>query len=122
MSARKVLIIDDEPDTVTFLGTWLEDQGFETRSATDGVQGMRMILEERPDLILMDLKMPVMDGMTAIRVLRGMNPHLKIIATTGSVRSQQEIQTPATRTDGFLRKPYTTARLLSVLNEVIKSN
>jgi len=66
---RTILIIDDEPDTVTFLRTWLEDQGFQTLSATDGVQGMRMILEEKPDLILMDLKMPNKTGMQVYREL-----------------------------------------------------
>lgn len=70
-------------------------------------------------MVLMDMNMPVMDGLTSIRVLRNMNPQLKIIATTGSVRSQSEVDSSLLRTDGFLRKPYTTARLLKMLSEVI---
>lgn len=67
---KKVLIIDDEPDTVTFLATWLEDQGYLTCSATDGHQGMQMIRSEAPDLVLMDVKMPGRTGMQLYRDIR----------------------------------------------------
>lgn len=68
---KKVLIIDDEPDTITFLGTWLEDQGYCTCSASDGEHGMQMLLAEKPDLVLMDLKMPNQTGAQLYREIRG---------------------------------------------------
>ena len=66
----KVLIVEDEPDVVTFLSTWLEDQGHETCSATDGQQGMQAVLRERPDLVLLDLNMPNQTGLQLYRDLR----------------------------------------------------
>ena len=53
IGAPRVLVIDDEPDMVTFLCAWLEDNGFETCSAVDGERGLQLILERRPDLVLM---------------------------------------------------------------------
>ena len=68
---KKVLIIDDEPDTIVFLGTWLEDQGFEVASANDGRGGMEAMLADTPDLVLMDLKMPYLGGVQLYRQIRG---------------------------------------------------
>jgi len=64
---KKVLIIDDEPDTVLFLTAWLEDEGYETCSAYNGEEGLRVLQDERPDLVLMDLKMPGSTGMHLYR-------------------------------------------------------
>ena len=68
---KKVLIIDDEPDTITFLGTWLEDLGYATCAASDGLGGMEALLSERPDLVLMDLKMPNLSGVQLYRQILG---------------------------------------------------
>lgn len=64
---RKVLIIDDEPDTVTFLSTWLEDHGYEVCTAGDGEEGLHRLKAERPALVLMDLKMPRRTGIQLYR-------------------------------------------------------
>ena len=67
---RKVLIVDDEPDVIAFLSAWLEDQGFTTVTALDGQQGMTVVADQRPDLILMDLEMPERTGVQLFRDLR----------------------------------------------------
>ncbi len=69
MGAKKILIIDDEPDTVVFLGTYLQDMGYVTCSASDGIEGMRILEQERPDLVLMDLKMPNQTGLGLYRAI-----------------------------------------------------
>jgi two-component system cell cycle response regulator DivK len=66
----KILIVDDEPDTITFLGTWLQDHGYETCSAMDGKQGMEAILAERPNLVLLDIKMPHQTGVQLYRDIK----------------------------------------------------
>lgn len=67
---KKVLIIDDEPDTIIFLGTWLEDRGYEVTSAHDGQGGLDSLLADPPDLVLMDLKMPYLGGVQLYRQIR----------------------------------------------------
>lgn len=79
-----ILIVDDEPDIISFYKTKLERSGFRVISASDGAQGVRIATAEHPDLILMDVKMPVMDGVAAQQKLRD-NPatkNLKVVFLT----------------------------------------
>ena len=68
--AKKVLIIDDEPDMVTFLSTLLEDNGYEVVTAVDGEEGLDKVKSEKPDLISLDLLMPNKTGIKMYRELR----------------------------------------------------
>jgi two-component system phosphate regulon response regulator PhoB len=68
--SRKVLIVDDEPDIVTFLRSVLEENGFTTISAKNGVEGLEVLRKERPDLVLLDLMMPKKSGITMFQELR----------------------------------------------------
>ena len=81
----KILIIDDEPDTVTYLSTWLEDNGYDTCWASDGHSGMQAIIAERPDLVLLDINMP---GQTGLQLYRDLNQNedyrgISVIFITG---------------------------------------
>lgn len=66
----KVLIVDDDPDTIVFLTAWLEDHGYECCSASDGARGMIALECERPDLILLDVKMPNQSGAQLYRNIK----------------------------------------------------
>ena len=68
--AKKILIVDDEPDMVTFLATLLEDNGYETISAADGEEAFTKAKSEKPDLISLDLLMPNKTGIKMFRELR----------------------------------------------------
>lgn len=68
--AAKILIIDDEPSLLEALAERLTQEGFITLEAKDGVEGIKTALEVHPDLILLDLMMPLMDGIEVLRKLR----------------------------------------------------
>lgn len=68
--AKKILIVDDEPDMVTFLTTLLEDNGYDTATAADGDEGLNKVKTEKPDLISLDLLMPNKTGIKMFRELR----------------------------------------------------
>ena len=71
MSGRsKILIVDDEPFNVDYLEQELQDLGYETASATNGQEALQKIATEAPDLILLDIMMPLMDGLAACRILK----------------------------------------------------
>ncbi|GAB4367885.1 MAG: hypothetical protein Kow0062_00610 [Acidobacteriota bacterium] len=70
MSRKKVLIVDDEPNVLTYLETLLADAGFETCTAEDGVAGLEVARRERPDVIALDINMPRMSGLRMYRELR----------------------------------------------------
>jgi CheY-like chemotaxis protein len=60
--AKRILIVDDEPDVVSYLAMLLRDQGYETMSAADGEEGLEMVRSERPDLVTLDISMPKSSG------------------------------------------------------------
>jgi CheY-like chemotaxis protein len=66
----KILVVDDEPDVVEFLRNLLEDNGYDVGTAGDGVEAMRSVADDRPDLILLDLQMPEETGTGFYRKLR----------------------------------------------------
>lgn len=67
---KKILVIDDEPDMVTYLSTLLEDNGYEVIIASDGEEGLEKVKAEKPDLISLDLLMPNKTGIKMYRELR----------------------------------------------------
>jgi CheY-like chemotaxis protein len=70
MRKQDILVVDDEKDIVEFLTQLLEDNGYEVRSARDGLEGMKRVEETRPDLILLDLQMPEETGTGLYRKLQ----------------------------------------------------
>jgi len=78
MNSKKILVIDDESDVVAYLTMVLEDQGYETCSAKNGLEGMEKIRKERPDLVCLDLLMPEKTGVKLYHEMRK-DPDLKNI-------------------------------------------
>jgi len=70
MSKKKILVIDDDPKMVKVVAARLEASGYGTMTANDGLQGLEIAKNEQPDLILLDIKMPNMDGHTMMRNLK----------------------------------------------------
>jgi len=116
-----VLLVDDEPKIRDLTRETLEHHGYEVITANDGAEAVTIYCQRRHEIsvVLMDLKMPVMDGVTAIQVLRGIHPRIRIVATTGSFGSLDEAKAPRHKLDGSLRKPYTNAMLLKTLGVVV---
>ena len=82
---KKILVIDDEVDTVIYLETLLQDNGYHTISANNGQEGMEKVKSEKPDLVILDMSMPQKSGMGFYRELKS-NPDLastKVIFVTG---------------------------------------
>ena len=67
---KKILVVDDEPDSISFLTSVLEENGYDHISASDGVEGLELAQKEKPDLILLDLIMPEKSGMMMFQELR----------------------------------------------------
>ncbi len=116
--APLVLVIDDDGDIRELVCELLEEEGFRVTSARDGMEALRRVDEERPSAILLDLKMPVMDGATFARVLRR-QPARCTIPILVITADGTEADAEAIGATGFLQKPFGIARLLSHLKAVI---
>ncbi len=116
-----ILVVDDEAIVQQTTQEILADYNYKTLVANDGIEAIALSAKYQPQIsaVLLDMLMPNMDGLTAIRIIRSINPHLKIIATSGL--SANEHQAIASGADQFLYKPYTATDLLTTLSEVIGS-
>jgi CheY-like chemotaxis protein len=113
-----VLIADDIEDNRQLLAQLLTPVGFETRLATNGAEAIREFEQWRPHLILMDFRMPVMDGHEAIRQIRGMvgGKDLKIIAVTASAMDENRLDLIAIGADDFISKPFREVELFQKIH------
>ena len=105
--AEKILIIDDDVDTLRLVGLMLQRQGYEIRAASNGTQGLEKAMEDRPDLILLDVMMPDMDGYEVARRLRK-NPAtvtVPILMFTAKTQLDDKVAGFEVGADDYLTKP-----------------
>jgi CheY-like chemotaxis protein len=118
---ERLLLVDDYAEALEAWRLYLEEAGFDVATATDGREAVRAALETRPDLIVMDLELPVMSGIDATRVLRGMRETraVPIIAATG----QPALATPdvAPIFDLVLFKPCDPSQLLCQIRHLLEA-
>ncbi|NNF16166.1 MAG: response regulator [Gammaproteobacteria bacterium] len=111
--AQRILIAEDDPDLTELLGLFLTRGGYELMMAEDGEQAVKTALKEQPDLVLMDVNMPQMDGLSAARELRKKGFSQPILALTASLSVNDRDQAFTWGCDGYLVKPISMAELLS---------
>jgi two-component system, cell cycle response regulator DivK len=112
---KRILVVEDQEDNRQILRDLLANAGYDMIEAEDGEQGVAAATSERPDLILMDIQLPVMDGYEATRRIRT-NPDLKsvpIIAVTSYALAGDEDKALAAGCDGYVSKPYSPRELLA---------
>jgi len=112
---RKVLVVDDDRDVVVGLTERLEAAGYDVITANDGAQGLAMALEQEPDAIVLDVRMPIMDGMATLEELRKHAETLQtpIVMLSASVRDQQRALDQGV--SFFISKPYDAQTVISAL-------
>lgn len=78
----KVLVVDDEPEAVELLVEFLSSKGYEVLTATSGEEALRRVKEDRPHLVLLDIRMPKMSGLEVLKRIREIDPEMGIIMVT----------------------------------------
>ena len=111
--AGKILIVDDEKAIVDILDFNLKKEGYETRKAYDGGEGLRMAREENPDLILLDVMLPVMDGFSVCKALREERNSVPIIMLTAREEETDKVFGLETGADDYITKPFSMRELLA---------
>ena len=108
-----VLVVDDEPDIVDFLTTVLQDEGYSTAAATDGVEALARLDELRPSLIILDLMMPRMNGFEVLDALRQRGPSRPSVVVLSAKSTHQDILDALEKgADDFIPKPFDLEDLL----------
>lgn len=118
----KILIADDEAVNRELLGVILEKEGYQLFFSEDGKETLEVIYKEKIDLVLLDLMMPKMDGISVIKELKkqsAMTP--KIIIVTALRKEEREALLKSDRADGYVTKPYDIVQLKQDIRSVLES-
>jgi len=122
-SGRKVLVVDDEPDMLLYLSAFLEDHGYEPRTAVDGFHAWEAMQEERPDLVILDLRMPRQTGLQLYRAMLASDPlkDIPVVFISGLThfRFYGEDCAPLPEPAARLGKPIDHDELLGVLRRTL---
>ena len=119
--SKKILVVEDTQNNRRILNDLLTNAGFEVVEAVDGEKGVAMAAEIKPDLILMDIQLPLVDGYEATRRIKA-NPELKsipVIAVTSYALSGDEAKARAAGCDGYFAKPFSPRVILAKIREFL---
>jgi len=121
--SKRILIVDDEEDIAFSISRRLAAEGYEVICAEDGAEGLRRAQTESPDLILLDLMLPKMDGYKVCRLLKFDERYKQIPVIILSARSQQEDIALGSETgaEAYLTKPCDTGELLGKIRELLEA-
>ncbi len=121
---KTILVVDDEPDITLFISTVLEDAGYATVTAKDGVEALKLVQESRPDLISLDITMPEKSGVRFYRDIKE-NPEYKdipVVMVTGVtgefkrfISTRKQVPPP----EGYLSKPIVKDEYLAVVRKLV---
>jgi two-component system cell cycle response regulator len=113
----KVLIVDDAPDTLEIIQKLLRFEGYGVITALTGEEGVRKVEEEKPEVVLMDISLPGIDGTEALRRIRRINPLQCVIMLTAFATVDNAIQALKEGASDFIKKPFENEHLIHIVNQ-----
>lgn len=116
----KLLVVDDAPYVLKALRDTLGAHGYDVYEAANGEEAVANYREVSPDVVLMDILMPMMDGVSAIRSIIEYDPHAKIIVVTAVGKRGLEKECIKAGAKDFIMKPFKTKELLNIINSLGK--
>jgi len=122
MDKKRILIVEDEPEMVNMLRMRLESLGYEILVAMDGQEGLKKARTEKPDLIILDLMLPKMDGYKICGLLKADQKHMHIPIIILTARAQDEDRDMGLElgADAYIIKPFEPKNLVSTIKKLIK--
>jgi len=120
----KILVVDDEIQLIEMVQMRLEANGYDVVAANDGEEGIEKVKSENPDLIILDIMMPKMDGFEVCKILKNDPQYSKIPIIFLSARVQEEdLETGEENgADAFVKKPFETSDLLAKIKELLEKS
>jgi DNA-binding NtrC family response regulator len=119
MSTGKILVVDDEDIVRTSCSRTLSPEGYDVRLAKNGAEGLKMAREERFDLVLTDLKMPDMDGIEVLRIIKEQWPETAVIIVTGYQTVDTAVKAIKLGAYDYIEKPFTPDALITAVREAL---
>jgi two-component system cell cycle response regulator DivK len=119
--SKRILVVEDQEDNMQILRDLLINAGYEMVEAENGEEALAAVAEQLPDLILMDIQLPIMDGYEATRRIKAdpASQSIPIIAVTSYALSGDEAKARAAGCDDFVPKPYSPRQLLAKIRQYL---
>lgn len=118
---KKILIVEDEPDFRVALRMRLEANGYDIVEADDGIRGLDAVRQHNPDLVILDVMMPRMDGFKVARLLKysAKYKHVPLMMLTVMSQASDRKKGQAVGADAYLTKPYQPQELLDTISTLV---
>ena len=117
--AKTILIVEDDPNIAELVQMYLEKEGYNTRIASDGGQGIDLFRQLRPDLVLLDIMLPVMDGWNVLRTIR-QDSKTPVIMLTAKGETNDKVQGLKQGADDYLTKPFALEELEARVRSLLR--
>jgi two-component system nitrogen regulation response regulator NtrX len=114
-----VLIVDDEPSILQSLGGLLSDEGFEIITASNGYEALKIIDKESPDLVLLDIWMPGIDGIETLKEIKKGNPYIQVIIITGHGNIETAVKATKLGAFDLIEKPLSIDKVIVSINNAL---
>ena len=118
---NRIFVVDDEEALRTVLGSELEGEGYYVQMAGDGDEAIKILETNAFDLILLDIKMPTVDGFEVLKFVKQKHPATKVIMLTGFADLKNAIESKKLGAEDFVSKPYDLVDLLTTVERVLST-
>lgn len=120
VAGAKVLIADDEPEIRYLLTQLAERLGCKAIAAADGMEALELYYKYKPDLVILDVYMPRMNGLTVLSRIRETNPNCQVIVITGVLHYEQLAKINSVRPNAFLSKPLSSLKTAILITQLLQ--
>jgi len=118
----KVLLVDDEPDFRQPMGFWLKSKGYLVVTADNGEEGLKKVQEEAPDIVFLDINMPVMDGLSCLKKLRETNKEIPVIIISAYIDDPRAKEAIGIGISGVFYKGNDFSEGLNLLETILRTH
>ena len=116
-----LLVVDDESEIVDQIKEYFEDEGFRVMTAETGGEGIEIAKREHPNILILDMKLPDIPGLTVLRAVKATSPLTKVITVTGYIDQTMFDQAEELGRDSFLQKPFDLEILKREVDKLISN-
>jgi two-component system cell cycle response regulator DivK len=117
--SKRILCVEDNPQNMRLIRKLLTHEGYNVLEAENGLNGVQMALEQHPDLVLMDLNLPDIDGLEATQRIKSVAKEIPIVALTANAMFGDEERCMAAGCDGYISKPVSRSLLVEKLVQML---
>jgi len=120
---RKILIVEDDESILQLLSTIFNLEDYEVFHATDGEEAIRILREDNPEVVLLDIQIPKMDGYQVCKAIKSdsATSHIKVIMLSGMTQDNEFIKAQKVGCDDFIKKPFSPTFLVEKVKELLRS-